>query len=584
MKLTDLTFLMMAVCALWCDEALADDLPALRPPIQSARPAVQSAPPAGTATDAARADFDQHLSSLKHSPRSQPTATPTGASPGRLQAILLKNAPAAATGPGAAHTAGDEQWMTMERPKLESLISVNEFLNPFQLDAASNRHLSLRDALQLGIDRNLDLAIGRTNTKQRMFSYFQSLGNFLPDPTLGYNEFFTKGRIGIPVAITQLGSGGGANALGAASVAGNNGDTTIKLVRPFIMMHAGGDWYAYRGGQVLFGALSSRNQYRAAKHQEHATLSDVLMTITKNYYNLVLAESLLKIRIDAVTTSEENLRKNKDTFAAGLATNLDVLQSKTQLSRDRQALVDQQINRRNAAITLAESLNIELGADVLPVDLTVKKVRLIDPKLTVGNLLSVAIDHRPELKQYEQLRLAAKKQIMVSAAGLQPTVSLSGNVYGIGPPTNVQAVGVFALRADWRLKGLGTVDAMKIEEAKWQARQASLESAKQLQSVCKQVRNSYLQILDKERNIEEATSEVASALEELRLAELRKQSGLGINLDIISAQRDYTQARVNKAQAIIDFDIAQAQLLHDLGLISTDALTSGRALMGVPGQ
>ena len=93
-----------------------------------------------------------------------------------------------------------------------------------------------------------------------------------------------------------------------------------------------------------------------------------------------------------------------------------------------------------------------------------------------------------------------------------------------------------------------------------------------------QVRNAFVQVLDKEKNIEEASNETDSALEELRLAELRKLSGLGLNLDIITAQRDYTQAQVDKAQAIINFDIAQAQLVHDMGLISVDAVTSGRLL------
>jgi outer membrane protein TolC len=302
------------------------------------------------------------------------------------------------------------------------------------------------------------------------------------------------------------------------------------------------------------------------------------MTITHDYYDLVLAEALIKIRVDAVRTSEEQLKRNEDRKHAGLATNLDVLQSKTQLSRDRQALVDQQANRRSASITLADELNLPLGEDLVPVDLTVRKIRLVDPKLNVGQFLGIAVDSRPELKQYEELRLAAKKAIMVSAANLQPSVSVSGNIYGIGPPSNVQALGVLAINANWRLRGLGIVDSMDVAQARWQARQAALQAQKELQTVCRQVRNSYVQILDKERNVEEATNEVRSSLEELRLAELRKASGLGLNLDIITAQRDYTQARVSKAQAIIDFNIAQAQLLHDLGVISTDALTSGRLL------
>jgi outer membrane protein TolC len=105
-----------------------------------------------------------------------------------------------------------------------------------------------------------------------------------------------------------------------------------------------------------------------------------------------------------------------------------------------------------------------------------------------------------------------------------------------------------------------------------------LQAQKELQTICNQVRNSYIASLDKERNLEESTNEVRSSLEELRLAELRKSSGLGINLDIITGQRDYTQARVDQAQALIDFNIAQAQLLHDLGMISTEALTSRKLL------
>jgi outer membrane protein TolC len=128
------------------------------------------------------------------------------------------------------------------------------------------------------------------------------------------------------------------------------------------------------------------------------------------------------------------------------------------------------------------------------------------------------------------------------------------------------------------LQGLATVDSMEVVRAKWEARQAALQSQKELQTVCSQVRNSYLKILDKERNISEATSEVISATEELRLAELRKTSGLGLNLDIITAQRDLTQARVSKAQAIIDYNIAQVQLLHDTGQISISGLTAGRLL------
>ncbi len=531
---------------------------------QSSQSTVSSSTPSANAVQGVSADYDEHLKNLKSAPRSQPSPAGTGAVKDDYKGASSPNADSTFKNTSVNESSPSDE-ISIVAPRLESLISVSEYLNPFSLDASSSTEITLKDALNIGLDRNLDLAISRTQTKQDQFAYYSSLGKFLPDPTFGYSEYFANGHVGLP--FNFLGGG-----------VGSGRDSTAKVNRPFVVMHAGAEFYAYRGGSVLFGALQSRNNYRARSQGERATLSDTLLTISQNYYNLVLADTLLQIRIDAVRTSEEQLKRNQSRFHSGLATNLEVLQSRTQLSRDKQALVDQQINRRTAAITLANTLNMNLGQDLKPSVTLVQKIRLIDPHLSVGQVLQLAIDHRPELKQYEQLRLAAKKAIIVSAASLQPTVSLSGQAYGIGPPTNVQALGVFAVNANWRLKGLGTVDSMDAVRAKWEARQAALQSQKELQTVCNQVRNSYLQILDKERNVAEASNEVLSSAEELRLAELRKASGLGINLDIITAQRDYTQARVSKAQAIIDYNIAQVQLLHDTGLISIAGLTSGRPL------
>jgi outer membrane protein TolC len=454
-------------------------------------------------------------------------------------------------------------------------------LSPFGLDATSSESLNLRNALLLSIDRNLDLAISRSNVKIQQNSFYSSLGRFLPDFNMQYSEYFAKGKIAFPFN-SAAGSVGGSTTTTTTSTTALSSatakNTIVPVDTPFILMNTGFTFYGYRGGRVLFGALEQRNNLRAARAGEKATLSDTLLTVTKNYYNLVLSEALLQIRIQAVRTSEEQLRNNKDLFEAGLATNLDVLQSKTQLARDRQSLVDQQIARRNAAITLANTLNANLGADINAVDSMVRKVRLVDPKMKISDLLRIAIDNRPELKQYEELRKAAKKEIIVAQAPLQPTFAVTGNVYGIGPPSSVEALFVLGITARWQLAGFGTVDAFNTQTARWQARQAQLTANKELVTVLNQVRSAILQSLDTERNIEEASDEVASSLEELRLAQLRFQSGLGTNLDIITAQRDYTQAQIDKAQAMINFDIAQAQLLHDVGMTSVDGLTSGRLL------
>lgn len=130
----------------------------------------------------------------------------------------------------------------------------------------------------------------------------------------------------------------------------------------------------------------------------------------------------------------------------------------------------------------------------------------------------------------------------------------------------------------WTLGGLGTTDTANIQAARWQARDAVLQAKEKFQSVFQQVRTAYDQSLCAEARVNRADSQITAAEEELRIAVKRKQAGVGLSIDVLNAQRDLTQARINKARALVDFNSAQDQLLHDIGLISVETLTHGRTI------
>ncbi len=512
----------------------------------------------------------------------------------------------------------DQNTMFMRPPPLKALISISEGMNPLALDATSEQPISLRESLLASINNNLDIGIANNASLQRKWNYVSSLGRFLPDAYFNYNDNYLRGRANVPLF--------------------SGFPSLIRFNNPFLLTWVGFRYYGYQGGRVLFGALESKHNYRAAGAARKATISDVLLDTTRRFYNLMLNEALLHIQIRAVQTSNEQLVQNTDLHDNGLATQLDVLQARTQLAKDRQNLIDQQIARRNASVQLAHILNASMAVDLVPSDRLVKKVRLVSEKMKINDLLKLAIDNRPELKQYEELRLAAKRAIVVATAPLQPNIQLTGNIFGIGetlsdstvtvpstfqpvvvsggplaatpvapiptltspggaplsglafpvgavrsPPVTVSrqiaALYTIGFRINWNLGGLGAPDAAGIQAARYAARQAHLQATSKLLEVVEQVRGSYLSTLSTEKKIEEASAEVDSSREELRLARLRFQNGLGTNLDVIQAQRDYTSALIDKAQAIINFDIAEAQLLHDIGLISVDNLTATTPLI-----
>ncbi len=453
--------------------------------------------------------------------------------------------------------------ITLPDTALKVLISIDRRLSPFGLDAAYSQQVNLRDILRAALTGNLDIQYTHATTKIQKYAYLQSLAKFLHDTVTGYSLIGAHGDIKTPGGL-----------LGGS--AGSGGVQTLKIDGPFTIANAGFRYRAYQGGSVLFGSIQSKHQLRAARKQLEGTVNDTLLAASRNYYNLLLKEALLQIRIKAVERSEEQVNQNTQLEANGLATYLDVLQARTQLARDRQDLLTQQSARRVAAIQLAHTINISLGQDLVPAGRLVQKQRLISRDLLINELLAFAVDNRPELKQFEELRKAAKAQIPIAAAPLHPKVNLNGDVYGIGTKlNNLGALFVLNFGVNWTLGNLGLSDTANIQAARWQARQALIRANKQFVDVFEQVRSSYADTLIAEQKIEQTNEQVASAQEELRLARLRLDTGLGTNLDVLTAQRDLTQAYIDQADSVINFNLTQVELLRDIGLISVDTLTSG---------
>lgn len=481
-------------------------------------------------------------------------------------------------------------------------------LPPIRLEASYTQPVSLKEAVLYCLDNNLDIRIQREAMTQNKWLSVGAFGKFLPDALMQYRSLYQAGTSLIGGAIP------------------------ITFANPFVSVSAGYRFYGFRGGSVMFGSLASLHNFRASREQYKATINDTLLSITRAYYELVRNQALLQIQTRAVDVSKAQVSLNRQLEKAGTGTRFQVLQSETQLARDEQGLLTQEVGLRRAAINLATALNLNATVNLLSVESEVRKVRLVDPSLDINRLINIAILNRPELKQFEELRIAAKRNIQVQAAPLYPQFQFFGSYAGNGQTlgtsytttapsytavplaqnaapqsilTNIQNTGLvttastvvpagmvynpgtvinrrvresyqIGVQVDWNYLSLGVPDLANVQAARAQARQASLRVNKTIMDVYQQVRDSYLQSQTAERQIEVATKEVLSSAEELRLARVRLANGVGTNIDVINAQRDFTQALVRKADAIIQFNILQAQLLRDVGIISADTLTSGR--------
>lgn len=453
-------------------------------------------------------------------------------------------------------TGKDDTGVIIETPPIASLIRLKDHLNPFSLDATYVTRIALREVLETVLNQNLDVDSAFVRTKSQKWQTLSTASGFLPNVNAGYSLFGIKGAF--PGAV--LGGGGG----------------SANLPSMAQLLTAGFTYNAYQGGKILFGTLADRHRYRATRAGLKTNINDSLLQSARRYYELLNNEALLAIRTRAVSISEEQVRLNTAHEKAGIATGLDVLQSQAQLASDEQNLIEQQNARRQSAIQLAHLMNSSFTEDFKSADRYLQMKRLVPNTIPIEQLLKLAIDQRPELKQYEELRLAAKRAIMVAAAPLQPNVSLGGTVYGIGASgTNIDSIYTLNFGVKWFLGGLGTTDLANMQKARWEARQAAIQAKQTFLTVFEEVRTSYNSSLAADKKVDRATVQIQAAEEELRIARKRMDAGVGLNIDVLNAQRDLTQASINKARAILEFNVAQAQLLRDVGSISVAGLLDG---------
>ncbi|MBX9769859.1 MAG: TolC family protein [Candidatus Obscuribacterales bacterium] len=128
---------------------------------------------------------------------------------------------------------------------------------------------------------------------------------------------------------------------------------------------------------------------------------------------------------------------------------------------------------------------------------------------------------------------------------------------------------------NWSLPNGGMSTAAQLLQAKSLSRQAMMQCNQELSLVEQNVRTDYHNIKSAKQVIDKAAAAVTASREALRLARIRLNAGVGTSLEVITAQKDYITNLTSKAQAIVASNVAQAQLLHDIGMINATTLTTG---------
>jgi outer membrane protein, multidrug efflux system len=320
----------------------------------------------------------------------------------------------------------------------------------------------------------------------------------------------------------------------------------------------------------FFGRIASLNeaalaQYLATEEGRNAAQMTLVASVANTWLNLAADEELLELTQQTLATREESLRLTRLRFENGASSEIDFRLAQSLYETARASLAQFQRQRANDLNALA----LLIGEPVAPqyeVGITTAGVQL--PDVPAGVASDVLV-RRPDVRQAEQLLLAANADIGAARAAFFPRISLTA---GLGTASS-DLSGLFK-GGSW-----GFTVAPSLVQTLFDAgrNRAGLASAQVSREIA---------VAQYERAIQQAFREVADALAgratfdeqvraqatvveaesvRYRLARLRYDNGVASYLDLLDAQRSLftaQQALVQARQARLQ---NQVQLYRSLG-------------------
>jgi outer membrane protein TolC len=326
----------------------------------------------------------------------------------------------------------------------------------------------------------------------------------------------------------------------------------------------------FAGGAVR-GRMDIARLQKASRLLDYEAATDqVIMDVRVAFYDILRNQSDVSVHQQAVDFLQEQVTNERHRLEVGTGQKLNVLRAEVNLALEQSALVDSRNRLRNSYLRLSELLAIpySIDQDHVPFDVT-GELRYEKTTLTLGDCLSRALVHRPELTVRENEVKIQKRQLTVDRSEVLPRVDLFAGYDVVSEPdrtlTNDFYNGYVAgVQVSWHVfDGLATKGRLNATRARIDAAEISYDAIHR--TIEADVLRSYRDLQKAEENIQTQTANVQLANESLQLATASFGLGLTSQLELLQSQLDLTRAQTSELSARFDYNAALARLQRAMG-------------------
>lgn len=326
-------------------------------------------------------------------------------------------------------------------------------------------------------------------------------------------------------------------------------------------------WLVLDGGRRGGAIRAARASLVAADFSHNAAIQDVVLGIELAYYQYVANKALLQSRQVTLKEAQENLDATRERNRVGLATIADVLQAKTAASQAELAMetTEGAVQTARGALAFALGLPATVPYDVDSTAFEVPVAVLTDQ---VDSLVASAVRDRPDLQAARARVAAARARVTEARSDRLPALQFTaqgGRTYATTIPSGANSYTLSLGLSIPLFAGFTRVYNQRAAEAAAEAAGAQADALGS--QVTYQVFSAYYALQTATRSVRTADDLLASAEQSEQVALGRYKAGVGSILDLLSAQSALADARAQRVNARLAWNVSLAQLAHDAGVL-----------------
>jgi outer membrane protein len=327
-------------------------------------------------------------------------------------------------------------------------------------------------------------------------------------------------------------------------------------------------WPLYSGGKTTDLTSQAENTVLAERARLNSVEQSTLLNVATAYVNVVRDQATVQLGMNNEEVLGKQLGATRDRFRVGEVTRTDVAQGESRLAGSTSDRINAEGTLEQSRVAFRNVVGLPPGnnlqAPPIPADL---------PK-DLDGALKVAVDNHPDILAAEFDEASAKNNVDAIRDELLPSLSLNGtasrelqNSSEISRLNTVQ--GLFVLTIP--LYSSGSVES-RLRQAKQSAGQARLKSDQVRRDVTATVTSAWEALATARSRIQSFNSQISASGVALEGVQRENAVGSRTFLDVLDAEQELLNARVNLVRAQRDEVVAAFQLQAAIGRLDARSL------------